>query len=286
MTGADERRCTGECLAELAEADVIALNTDGEIRAARGATAAGQPMIAFSGGVIDTDTLYHENMHQWWGTTPARAATGSLRPGHEASVSAEMTPARWLLEQQVMVQRLGLSTCSFYRTGSAYALVMSQQTFGGAVAGCTVRAGSKRRSGWRSMAPPAPMTTIPNRPETANPRKITGTVANSPRKCAAGRNTTKNCAPPICRWPRPMVALTVLRWTRCTLRRNAPGTSSTGIAGAAGTGTGQASPGKRNSPPSWDDEKIIGHVLSVARAPDDPPVFQANRRWRVHGSRQ
>ena len=26
-----------------------------------------QTMIAFSGGVIDTDTLYHENMHQWWG---------------------------------------------------------------------------------------------------------------------------------------------------------------------------------------------------------------------------
>jgi aminopeptidase N len=24
-------------------------------------------MIAFSGGQIDTDTLYHENMHQWWG---------------------------------------------------------------------------------------------------------------------------------------------------------------------------------------------------------------------------
>ena len=26
-----------------------------------------QSMIAFSGGGIDTDTLYHENMHQWWG---------------------------------------------------------------------------------------------------------------------------------------------------------------------------------------------------------------------------
>jgi Peptidase family M1 domain len=26
-----------------------------------------QTMIAFAGGVIDTDTLYHENMHQWWG---------------------------------------------------------------------------------------------------------------------------------------------------------------------------------------------------------------------------
>jgi len=26
-----------------------------------------QTMIAFAGGTIDTDTLYHENMHQWWG---------------------------------------------------------------------------------------------------------------------------------------------------------------------------------------------------------------------------
>lgn len=26
-----------------------------------------QTMIAFSGGTIDTDILYHENMHQWWG---------------------------------------------------------------------------------------------------------------------------------------------------------------------------------------------------------------------------
>jgi Peptidase family M1 domain len=26
-----------------------------------------ETMIAFAGGVIDIDTLYHENMHQWWG---------------------------------------------------------------------------------------------------------------------------------------------------------------------------------------------------------------------------
>ena len=26
-----------------------------------------ETMITFSGGLIDTDTLYHENMHQWWG---------------------------------------------------------------------------------------------------------------------------------------------------------------------------------------------------------------------------
>ena len=37
-----------------------------------------------------------------------------------------------------------LATC---RTGSAYALVMSQEIFGCAVAGCTVRAGY-RRSNW------------------------------------------------------------------------------------------------------------------------------------------
>jgi hypothetical protein len=48
-------------------------------------------------------------------------------------------------------------------------------------------------------------------------------------------------------------------------------------------GTGR--PGKTEFPASWDDEKIIGHVLDVARTPDDPPVFQANRRWRVHGHR-
>jgi hypothetical protein len=49
-------------------------------------------------------------------------------------------------------------------------------------------------------------------------------------------------------------------------------------------GTGR--PGKTEFPSSWDDDKIIRHVLDVARAPDDSPVFQANRRWRVHGQRE
>ena len=30
-------------------------------------------MIAFAGGEIDTDTLYHENMHQWWGDNVTEA---------------------------------------------------------------------------------------------------------------------------------------------------------------------------------------------------------------------
>jgi hypothetical protein len=32
-----------------------------------------QTMIAFSGGQIDTDILYHENMHQWWGDNVSEA---------------------------------------------------------------------------------------------------------------------------------------------------------------------------------------------------------------------
>ena len=30
-------------------------------------------MITFAGGEIDTDTLYHENMHQWWGDNVSEA---------------------------------------------------------------------------------------------------------------------------------------------------------------------------------------------------------------------
>jgi hypothetical protein len=33
-----------------------------------------QTMITFAGGEIDTDTLYHENMHQWWGDRVTEAS--------------------------------------------------------------------------------------------------------------------------------------------------------------------------------------------------------------------
>jgi hypothetical protein len=32
-----------------------------------------QTMIAFPGGKVDTDILYHENMHQWWGDNVSEA---------------------------------------------------------------------------------------------------------------------------------------------------------------------------------------------------------------------
>lgn len=48
---------------------------------------------------------------------------------------------------------------------------------------------------------------------------------------------------------------------------------------------GTARPGKTEFPAGWDDGKIIGNVRDVARAPDDPPVFQPNHRWRLHGQR-
>jgi hypothetical protein len=48
-------------------------------------------------------------------------------------------------------------------------------------------------------------------------------------------------------------------------------------------GTGR--PGRTEFPADWDDERILGHVVDVARSPDARPVWQPNHRWRVHGER-
>jgi hypothetical protein len=49
-------------------------------------------------------------------------------------------------------------------------------------------------------------------------------------------------------------------------------------------GTGR--PGKTEFLAGWDDKKVIGLVLDVARVPDGTPVLQPNQRWRVHGDRE
>jgi Bacterial EndoU nuclease len=49
-------------------------------------------------------------------------------------------------------------------------------------------------------------------------------------------------------------------------------------------GTGR--PGKTEFPAGWDDDKILGAIRDVARAPDQPPVYQNwNSRWLVRGTR-
>lgn len=49
-------------------------------------------------------------------------------------------------------------------------------------------------------------------------------------------------------------------------------------------GTGRA--GKTEFPSSWDDNKIIDHIVDVARSPDQPPIYQKwNGRWLVRGTR-
>jgi hypothetical protein len=48
-------------------------------------------------------------------------------------------------------------------------------------------------------------------------------------------------------------------------------------------GTGR--PEKTEFPADWDDERIIGQIVDVARFPDARPVLQANHRWRVRGDR-
>jgi hypothetical protein len=48
-------------------------------------------------------------------------------------------------------------------------------------------------------------------------------------------------------------------------------------------GTGR--PEKTEFPADWDDERVIGQIVNVARFPDDRPVLQANHRWRISGER-
>ena len=57
--------------------------------------------------------------------------------------------------------------------------------------------------------------------------------------------------------------------------------------GGGGHRHGVGQPGKTEFPASWDDEKIMGHVLDVVRRPDSPPVLQhRNNRWICSGTRE
>ena len=50
---------------------------------------------------------------------------------------------------------------------------------------------------------------------------------------------------------------------------------------------GVGSPEKTEFPAIWDDKKIMGNVLDVARRPDSPPVLQhRNDRWVCTGTRE
>jgi hypothetical protein len=49
--------------------------------------------------------------------------------------------------------------------------------------------------------------------------------------------------------------------------------------------SGTRRPGKTEFPADWDDKRIMGHIMDVARTPEAGPVWQPNQRWRVHGER-
>jgi hypothetical protein len=56
--------------------------------------------------------------------------------------------------------------------------------------------------------------------------------------------------------------------------------------GGGGHRHGVGKPGKTEFPASWDDKKIMGHVLDVVRRPDSAPVLQnRNNRWICSGTR-
>jgi hypothetical protein len=49
--------------------------------------------------------------------------------------------------------------------------------------------------------------------------------------------------------------------------------------------SGVGRPGKTEFPADWNDERINGHIMDVARSPEAGPVWQPNQRWRVHGEK-
>jgi hypothetical protein len=56
--------------------------------------------------------------------------------------------------------------------------------------------------------------------------------------------------------------------------------------GSGGHRHGVGKPGKTEFPQSWDDTKIMNHILDVARRPDSQPVHQHwNDRWVCGGTR-
>ncbi|MGH3730091.1 MAG: EndoU domain-containing protein [Micromonosporaceae bacterium] len=48
---------------------------------------------------------------------------------------------------------------------------------------------------------------------------------------------------------------------------------------------GVGKPGKSEFPRRWSDPAVIGHVLDVARFPDEVTWQSRRGRWRVHGWR-
>ena len=59
-----------------------------------------------------------------------------------------------------------------------------------------------------------------------------------------------------------------------------------GDATGGGHRHGTGKPGKTEFPASWDDGKVIGTVLDVARRPDPTPSHQeSNDRWIARGTR-
>jgi hypothetical protein len=59
-----------------------------------------------------------------------------------------------------------------------------------------------------------------------------------------------------------------------------------GDASGGGHRHGTGKPGKTEFPAKWDDVKILDTLRAVARAPDEPPIYQSwNGRWLARGTR-
>ena len=135
-----------------------------------------QTMITFAGGTIDTDTLYHENMHQWWGD-------------HVTESGYRMT-----------FYKEGLATLAEF-------LFAARKAQGKAGGPGTAAAGGPSRPAWPARSPPS------TRARTASgpwPRPT-----RPPGGCSAGRPPTTGRASPTSRCGRSSATRTSpARWSR------------------------------------------------------------------------
>ena len=144
---------------------------------------------------------------------------------------------------------------------------MSQQTFGGAVAGCTVRAGKQKEIRVAIDGPSGAYDDDPEQAGDSKPEKDHGQGKQQPAEMRSRaeyyeelRATDKQMAASDGRSDRPPLDSLHVPPERAKHILD-------GDRWGGGHRHGTGRPEKTEFPSGWDDEKIIGHVLNVARAP-------------------
>ena len=231
-----------------------------------------QTMITFAGGTIDTDTLYHENMHQWWGD-------------HVTESGYRMT-----------FYKEGLATLAEF-------LFAARKAQGKAAARAPRPAAAPSRPAWTPRSPASTRARTASGPWRRPTRR--------PGGCSAARPPTTGPASPTSRCARSSATRTSPgRWSRSSAstagrrsasrswRRASPGgcrpaavraasgwassspSGSTPRTRAAAGRTGRTSPARGWPAPGSTAAAAPGRSAPPGRGPAGIPRHRPTRPWR------